>query len=347
MQQTSLYRKRSVNRLGDCFVKIFILFLYALPVYLASNAQAEPPSTHTFALIGDQPYSSASEKATTDLLQTLNEDPTIPWILHVGDIKGGGESCSNELLNKRIKQLLSIPKPVILIPGDNEWTDCHRSSNGGFKPLERLDYLRRIAFYPGSKLMPTGHPNAFQHASLQSQAGFPEHASWTVSGTLFVTLNIPGSNNNLENPRSRKSSDTEVQAEYQNRMKAVRAWLTQASQEFKKRPELRELVVAMQGNPIDGSGASLSNSSWLGGVDGYQELRDALSTLAEQIQRPVLIIHGDTHRLKWDQQQFNPSNTGKIYRLEGWGYPFLTQWVKVTIQSGADEPFRIESLSNH
>ncbi|MDH4395484.1 MAG: metallophosphoesterase [Limnobacter sp.] len=302
-------------------------------------------SHHTFALIGDQPYSTASEKATTALLQTLNSDATIPWILHVGDIKGGGESCSNELLNKRVKQLLSIPKPIILIPGDNEWADCHRSSNGAYKPLERLEYLRKIAFHQDSKLMPTSHPEAFQKATRQAQAGYPEHAMWQIKGTLFLTLNIPGSNNNLDNPKSRKNSDEEVKVEYQQRMTAVQAWLNQAAQEFKQRPELTELVVAMQGNPIDGSGASLGNSSWLGGVDGYKTLRDAISNLSEQIQRPVLLVHGDTHRLRWDEHQLNPSKPNKIYRLEGWGYPFLTQWVKVTIRSGADEPFQVESLT--
>jgi hypothetical protein len=313
---------------------------------LHSSTDASPnQTTHTFALIGDQPYSVASEKVTTELLNTLNEDETVPWILHVGDIKGGGESCSDELLNKRINQLLSIPKPIVLIPGDNEWADCHRSSNGGFRPLERLAYLRAKAFNPNSKLMPTGHPKQFKRAALQVQAGYPEHAMWAVSGTLFITLNITGSNNNLENPNSRNNSQKEVQVEYEQRMKAVKAWMAQGVQEFKQHSELTELVVAMQGNPIDGSGASLSKSSWLGGVDGYKEFRDVLSNVAEQINRPVLLIHGDTHRLKWDEHQLNPSRPNKINRLEGWGYPFLRQWVKVTIRSGADNPFGVESIS--
>lgn len=361
MQQYKTYKSHQIKHSSNCFSKIFLYFL--LPITLCTNAIAQSTelstgtnnsgtsasltsrTTHTFALIGDQPYSAASEKATTELLQTLGADPTVPWILHVGDIKGGGESCSNELLNQRINQLLSSSKPVILIPGDNEWTDCHRSSNGGFRPLERLAYLRKVAFHPTSKLMPTAYPKIFQNASLQTQAGYTEHARWNIAGTLFVTLNIPGSNNNLENPKSRNNSEKEVQAEYQMRMKAVQSWMDQASHEFKQRPELTELIIAIQGNPIDGSGASLGNSKWLGGVDGYQALRDSISKLTEQIKRPVLLIHGDTHRLRWDQHQFDPAQQSKIQRLEGWGYPFLNQWVKVIVQSGADEPFQIESLT--
>ena len=347
------------NRITLCFNYTFITLFQLLLVCTSLHAQTLDSSsavrsspaqqashkTHTFALIGDQPYSAASEKATSELLQTLNEDPTIPWILHVGDIKGGGESCSNELLKHRINQLSSSQKPVILVPGDNEWSDCHRSSNGGYNPLDRLAYLRKIAFNQASKLMPTSHPQAFQNASLQSQAGYPEHAMWTVAGTLFISLNIPGSNNNLDNPSSRKSTQREVEAEYQNRMKAVRAWMSQAALEFKQRSELKELVIAIQGNPIDGSGDTLTNSAWLGGEDGYKEFRGAVSNLIEHIQRPVLLIHGDTHRFKWDQPQLDSRKSNKLYRLEAWGYPFLNNWVKVTIQSGADEPFKVESLS--
>ena len=31
-------------------------------------------------------------------------------------------------------------------PGDNDWTDCDRPSNGGFNSLERLDHERQVFF---------------------------------------------------------------------------------------------------------------------------------------------------------------------------------------------------------
>jgi hypothetical protein len=34
--------------------------------------------------------------------------------------------------------------PFIFVPGDNEWTDCERLSNGAYDPLERLGKLRRL-----------------------------------------------------------------------------------------------------------------------------------------------------------------------------------------------------------
>jgi len=29
--------------------------------------------------------------------------------------------------------------PLIFVPGDNEWTDCHRQNNGSYDPIERLE----------------------------------------------------------------------------------------------------------------------------------------------------------------------------------------------------------------
>ena len=39
-------------------------------------------------------------------------------------------------------------RPLIFVPGDNEWTDCHRANNGGYDPLERLAFLRTCSSRP-------------------------------------------------------------------------------------------------------------------------------------------------------------------------------------------------------
>ena len=36
--------------------------------------------------------------------------------------------------------------PTVYVPGDNEWTDCHRTNNGGYNALERLSYIRANLF---------------------------------------------------------------------------------------------------------------------------------------------------------------------------------------------------------
>ena len=68
------------------------------------------------------------------------------------DIKGGREPCSDALFARRRALLARSAHPLVLLPGDNEWTDCHRPSAGAFDPLERLAALRRRFFAPGRSL---------------------------------------------------------------------------------------------------------------------------------------------------------------------------------------------------
>jgi hypothetical protein len=41
-------------------------------------------------------------------------------------------------------------------PGDNDWTDCDRPSNGTFSSLERLDHERKTFFSTPFSLATTG-----------------------------------------------------------------------------------------------------------------------------------------------------------------------------------------------
>ena len=40
----------------------------------------------------------------------------------------------------------ALEAPAMFTPGDNDWTDCDRPSNGGYQSLERLDHERQIFF---------------------------------------------------------------------------------------------------------------------------------------------------------------------------------------------------------
>ena len=162
--------------------------------------------------------------------------------------------------------------------------------------------------------------------------------------SLFVSLNIPGSNNNLENPKSRAESASQVMSEYESRMDAVGKWLRTA-QEKVLQGKYQEVVIAMQGNPFDGSGQSRLGLQWLGPKDGYQQFRQQLIDFTQAVGKPVLLIHGDTHRFKFDQPLSSQYKGLPLYRLETWGHPFQNRWVRVTIRSGEPQPFLAESLA--
>ena len=74
---------------------------------------------------------------SADLQFTVNDgDPK------AGNGTGGNppsSNCDDPLYERALGWLNSLEKPAMFMPGDNDWTDCDRTSNGGFNSLERLD----------------------------------------------------------------------------------------------------------------------------------------------------------------------------------------------------------------
>ena len=87
-------------------------------------------------------------------------------------------------------------------PGDNDWTDCDRPSNGGFNSLERLDHERQLFFStPNSlgqhQLAPGGADRIPLLPGLQLAmchagrlAGLRREPALDVRGVTYVTLNV-------------------------------------------------------------------------------------------------------------------------------------------------------------
>jgi hypothetical protein len=314
----------------------------ALATWIATAQANEHQNTFSFALIGDQPYNDFFEPATDSLIQHIGNEPDINWILHVGDIKGGNEICNNELIIRRIAQLQRSEKPLVYVPGDNEWTDCHRPSNGNFNTQERLNFLRQQAFPQPSSLGKTKFK-----VRQQNSHPYPEHLMWTQGSTLFVSLNIPGSNNDLLNPKSRKTTSKKAEQLLKARDQAMNAWLGEAEALFNNPgTRLTETVIAIQGNPIDGSGGASTNPA----KNGYAGFMIRLVKYIKATGRPVLLAHGDTHRFKWDKPSLErfggtPETDALFYRVEGWGHPFMNAWVKVKVKQGSATPFEASSVS--
>lgn len=306
-------------------------------------AHASPnQNMFSFALIGDQPYNDFFEPATSSLIQHIAQEPGVHWILHLGDIKGGNEPCADALIQRRIAQLQRSKLPLVYVPGDNEWTDCHRPSNGNFDSQERLNFLRQLVFSQPRSLGKT----SFQ-IRQQTSHPYPENLMWIQGSTLFVSLNIPGSNNDLLNPTSRKTNERKAKQLLQARDQAVDAWLSEAEALFAHenvRPT--ETVIAIQGNPIDGSGGRTTNPD----KNGYAGFMTRLVKYINTTKRPVLLAHGDTHRFKWDRpslKEFGGTNDtdALFYRVEGWGHPFMNTWVRVKVMPGSAMPFEASSVS--
>jgi len=84
------------------------------------------------------PYGDpAIARFPADIAQT-NNDPSVRWVDHLGDIKNGSSTCSDEYFQRIKTDFDLFQDPLVYTIGDNEWTDCHRPNNGPYDPLERL-----------------------------------------------------------------------------------------------------------------------------------------------------------------------------------------------------------------
>jgi len=93
-----------------------------------------------FGFWGDTPYSGDEARAVVDLVEQMN-DANLDLALFVGDIFGG--TCENTGYTAAADLFNSLRGPVVYLPGDNEWTDCHPTRKD---PLERLAHIRRTMF---------------------------------------------------------------------------------------------------------------------------------------------------------------------------------------------------------
>ena len=173
-----------------------------------------PGGELAFGVLGDTPYSPAEVVKLDALIDRMNAQE-LAFVVHLGDIGTGAatQGCSDPWLEARKRQFARLRHPFVLLPGDNEWSDCR-------DPLARLARWRAL----------------FCDASLAHQAGeYCEHLRWEAGGFVFVALNVPGGNNNVRHP------------EHAARMRAVFAWLDEAAALAEQRDGL---VVLMQANPF-------------------------------------------------------------------------------------------------
>ena len=177
---------------------IALLLLCLVGAHVRIDAQEAPDwgsgvAPFAFALIGDMPYGAARETPFARLVDEINRDNDVDFVMHAGDIKAGSERCDDSLIRRRFELYQGFQRAFVFTPGDNEWTDCHRVNNGGYQPLERLAFLRSV-FFPEAGLTTGG-----QVRSVRSQASggtYPEFvdnlntsASYFMQdGNLFVDL---------------------------------------------------------------------------------------------------------------------------------------------------------------
>jgi hypothetical protein len=299
----------------------FALVLCAL--WLSGCALRPPsPEAFVFGVMGDTPYNDREEKHFVAMIERMNAEP-LAFVVHVGDIKSGSAACSDALFEKRKAQFDASAHPLVYTPGDNEWTDCRTGGKNARDPLERLAKLRELFFSEPLSLGRSRIATEMQTERSPGCTAYPENRSWSRSAVRFVTLNVPGSDNNVGFDRA---SDEEARC----RDEANRIWLERAVRESED-AGTRALVVAIQANP------------WRTTKGVYRGLLAQLQQAAQRLRKPVLFVHGDTHTYRADYPFVDAVGqpVANLTRLETFGSPAVG-WVRVTVNPADPEVFRFE-----
>lgn len=306
------------------FLSLALAFLWALP------AVSQPLS---FALFGDVPYSRWEREQLPPMLDDMARRGAV-FAVHVGDIKSGSSLCSDEVLRDIRDVFRAAPLPLVYVPGDNEWTDCHRSSNGSYDPLERLARLRNLFFVDDLSL--GQKPIALQRQSADpAWSSYRENQRWEQDGLLFVALNVPGSHNNYFGPSGRGGPS----AEFRARSAANRVWVAQAF-EHARQHHLAGVLILFQANP-GFEAASAGQAS-----PGFAELIEQLRQETEAYAGQVMVVHGDSHSYQINQPLLDAAGKkvlDNFTRVEVPGYPFMG-WVHVTVDRSVPRGLRVERM---
>jgi hypothetical protein len=294
------------------------------------------------AVFGDTPYGAVQIADMPNFLASLNNDPSIVGSVHLGDIKDGGSRCDTSYFQFVFDSFNSLKKPFLYTPGDNEWTDCHRFSNGTYAPLERLAVLRSM-FYPTPGLtMGQSKRQVLSQSSITGFEPFVENQFWVEAGAAFALFHVVGSNNGLlpwygDDPTHSHQDDPAARVgEVTARNAANLDWLDRTFAAARAYGTAT-VVLIMQAD------------MWAGGAsNGFNDTIQRIAQRTLAYGKPVLLIQGDSHVFKVDNPLANgdpghgvttpvPNLTRLV--VQGSTTQTLTEWVKVHIDTSALPPF--------
>jgi hypothetical protein len=146
---------------------------------------------------------------------------------------------------------------------------------------------------------------------------------------VFVTVNLPGSNNDGLKWTAPFTDETARTREAAQRTLADIRWLEAA---FRKAEEddARAVLIGLQADMWDPSQVAAGGD----GLGNYSILVHELASLALHFRRPVLLINGDSHVFEADRPLADPSSpTGMIH-----GTPAVPNLTRITVQGSTNAP---------
>jgi hypothetical protein len=353
---------------------------------IAGNGTAIDPdsaNTLTLAVYGDAPYGTtptdtAEFEATPAFIASINSDPKVDLVVHVGDIHSGKQFCT-EAYDRAVFALWTAFKdPLVYTPGDNEWSDCHKPAEGGGaynKTSHQIDYVRdvggnpvdyaggdpianlslvRSIFYPnpgvtlgGRKKEVFSQAQFFDASNHPTDGKFVENVLWVQSKILFVAVDLPGGSNNDQDIWYGAPTMSPAQAsEVLERTGADLRWLDTAFALAQNDPEIQAVVIVAQADMWDPEKGPAHQA-------GYEPFVQDIAQHTSAFGKPVLMLNGDSHVYRSDNplSATDPLNfmhpgydVPNFHRIVVHGSTFPLEWMRLTVDPRVNAPQGSESF---
>ncbi len=338
--------------IGKLFLQMLAIPVLATAAIGLAHAD-DDKEAYAIGLWGDLPYSAEQAAGLSALIADMNSQK-LAFTVHDGDLKAGGTRCDNVIYTDALGYFNSLKAPAMFTPGDNDWTDCDRLSAGAYSPRERLDLERTVFFSTpfsmGQRRLRQEVQTTPLCVGVSGLVPCVENRRWTVGGVMYVTLNVPGSCNNL--------CDTGPDlAEYTARNHANIMWLQETFAAAKARKAAAVMIIAQANVGWDQSDLTraplrdprtLAEANPL--LDGYQEYLIALRNEVIAFRKPVAYVHGDSHYFRIDRPLLDSlgRRLENFTRIETFGdnqgnRTNDVQWVKVNVDARSREVFSYQA----
>ena len=306
------------------------------------------PDSYSVGLFGDMPYNALGRAQYPALLADINAS-RVAFSVFDGDLKAGGDGpCADGLYTTAIANFNMLERPLVWVPGDNDWTDCWGRYGPGTLPYS--DPLERLAF---ERAMFTSTDQSLGQRTLtltrQSDAGgvyslYSENVRWKLGPVVYIGLNVQGSNDNY--PYAGVDGETRPQGEIDRqrgeqmaRKAANLAWLHEGFR-FAARERAKGVMIIWQADPNFNNEQHLADTrSW----DAYPAYVNALQAETLAFRGQVALVHGDSHYFKIDKPLNGPTGgvLANFIRVETFGAR-NTHWVIAHIDANDPNLFVFE-----
>lgn len=251
--------------------------------------------------------------------------------------------CTDENYAYVMGTFQSCRHPLVLTPGDNDWTDVVQFKTVKMDPLDRLQKVRSLFFPKGRSLGQRTMPVVSQ-ADDPGFAKFVENLTWKIQGLRFATLHTvrqqrqcAHQHGGAQGARGRECRVAEEGLRQREGRSEPGPRAHHACQPGVREPLDALVCLALCAQRTRRRRAEGAATGPLRRLPRRADRRDA------GYAKPVLYVHGDTHIFRIGKPLLNPKTERffeNLTRLETFGWPD-SAWVRVAVDPSNPHLFEI------